>query len=46
MVKRKVSLDGEGGVRASGPLAEEIAPTVEVVELFFNSGIEIGRAHV
>lgn len=39
MVKRKVSLDGEGGVRASGPLAEEIAPTVEVVELFFNSGI-------
>lgn len=38
MVKRKVSLDGEGGSRA-GTLTEDAAPTTEVVELFFNSGI-------
>ncbi len=38
MVKRKVSLDGDGGSRA-GAAAESVAPTTEVVELFFNTGI-------
>ncbi len=38
MVKRKVSLDGEGGGRATST-GENIAPTTEVVELFFNSGV-------
>lgn len=39
MVRRKVSLDGEGGSRASGAGTDDAQPSTEVVELFFNGGI-------